>query len=502
MPQLSPQHDRRQFYCSLRCARLSSDHLFRLGIGLARAGTSAPYDRSVPAKQPGLSLETRNLKPGLRLAAGVSGGADSVAQLLALAERSRELGLVLSVAHLHHGLRGAEADADLEFVRDLAGRLGLPLHSERVETATLAAADPTSGKGAETIEEAARRLRYQWFRRLMASRKVDAVATAHTLDDQAETVLAKFLRGAWTEGLSGIYPVVEFPEGTIVRPLLRTTRADVEAYLKARGQEWREDSSNRHLTFTRNRIRHELLPQLEGWNPRLREHLAQMAELARDEEAWWDDETARVAAQITLPGRPVRGGGRAAAEGIALDIALLAGQKPALQRRIVRYAAEQLGFAPDFLATEALRSLACSGRAGQKAEVAGGLCGERTHRELRLSVLPPAGVDTAPAEVTFEVPGEVSAPPLGVHLLVDSSVSTTATLRAWRPGDRVHLRHSSGPRKVKEVLERMKVNGAARSTWPVVEMDGNIVWMQGVAVELRPGIRIKVIDSGTESQPE
>ena len=135
----------------------------------------------------------------------------------------------------------------------------------------------------------------------MASGAVDAVATAHTLDDQAETVLAKFLRGAWTEGLAGIHPVLEFPEGRILRPLLATTRAEVEAYLGELGQDWREDSSNRHLTFTRNRIRHELLPLLESWNPRLREHLAQMAELARDEEAWWQAELARLAPQLILP---------------------------------------------------------------------------------------------------------------------------------------------------------------------------------------------------------
>ncbi len=146
----------------------------------------------------------------------------------------------------------------------------------------------------------------------MSSGEVDAVATAHTLDDQAETVLAKFLRGAWTEGLSGIHPVLEFPEGRILRPLLDTTRAEIETFLRARGQSWREDSSNRHLTFTRNRIRHELLPLLENWNPRLREHLAQMAELARDEEAWWQAELERLAPQILLHGRPVRGGGRAA----------------------------------------------------------------------------------------------------------------------------------------------------------------------------------------------
>ncbi len=302
----------------------------------------------------------------MRLAVGLSGGADSVALLCALVERSRELGLVLHAAHLHHGLRGAEADADLEFCRDLAARLGLPFHEARVDTAAEARRNSrsTEGEGEEnsasdSIEGTARRLRYRWFRKLISEIPLDAVATAHTLDDQAETVLAKFLRGAWTEGLSGIHPRLDDPEGgdAVIRPLLQSTRAEVEAFLNARNQPWREDSTNRHLTFTRNRIRHELLPQLATWNPQLRDHLAQMAELARDEEAWWQSEVARVAEQVILRGRPVRGGGRAttAAEGIALDLARLMAEPIAVQRRLLRYAAGQLEAAPDFTATEALR---------------------------------------------------------------------------------------------------------------------------------------------------
>ena len=268
--------------------------------------------RPIPRKPAAsLTLDTSLLKPGLRLAVGLSGGADSVALVRALAARSEELGLVLHAAHLHHGLRGDEADGDLAFCRELAAKLGLPFHEARVDTAAEARADRKSGKSAETIEEAARRLRYSWFRTLMSEIPLHAVATAHTLDDQAETVLAKFLRGAWTEGLAGIAPVLEFPEGRVVRPLLAVTRAEIEAYLRGLGQDWREDSTNRHLTFTRNRIRHELLPLLEGWNPRLREHLAQMAAIARDEEVWWQAELARLAPQMLLPGRPARGGGRA-----------------------------------------------------------------------------------------------------------------------------------------------------------------------------------------------
>lgn len=433
----------------------------------------------------------------MRLAVALSGGADSVALLRILAARSRELGLALHAAHLHHGLRGAEADADLEFCRALAAKLGLPFHEARVDTHQEAQANLKSGKAAETIEEAARRLRYQWFRQLMSSGELDAIATAHTLDDQAETVLAKFLRGAWTEGLSGIHPKLEGPEGggSIIRPLLGATHAEIETYLRELGQDWREDSSNRNLTFTRNRIRHELLPLLEGWNPRLREHLAQMAQLARDEEAWWQAEVAKVASQILLHGRPVRGGGREAGEGLALDVIRLAALAPALQRRLLRFAAKELGVDLDFPATDALRTLALVGRAGQRLELVQGLRAERTPRELRLAIQPVAalGADVA-AEYSVAIPGEVTA--FGMRLRIEVSeparatAGQTAKLRNWKPGDRVQLRYSSGPRKVKEVLERLKVTGSSRALWPVLELEGRIIWMRGVELEPAPGIRV------------
>jgi tRNA(Ile)-lysidine synthase len=466
-----------------------------------------------PARKPAatLTIDTTLLRPGLRLAVGLSGGADSVALVRALAGRSAELGLVLHAAHLHHGLRGAEADADLAFARELAATLRLPFHEATVDTAAEAQPHVESGKSAETIEEAARRLRYRWFRQLLFEVPLDAVATAHTLDDQAETVVAKFLRGAWTEGLSGIHPVLEIPEGgQILRPLLGTTRTEIEAYLVALGQTWREDSSNRHLTFTRNRIRHELLPILETWNPRLREHMAQMAELARDEEAWWQAELFRLTPQLILPGRPVRGGGRAAAEGVAIDVTRLAALAPALQRRLLRHAAEQMGAALDFPSTESLRALALSGRAGQKLELSHALRADRTHRELRLTAAQPASASvasnvaskTSTSEYTVPVPGESAAPAFGIRLrIADSapalpqngspcSLQRQALLRSWKPGDRVRLRYSAAPHKVKEVLQRLKVTGDRRQLWPVLEMDGRIIWMQGAELEPEPGIQV------------
>ena len=438
---------------------------------------------------------------------------------------------MLHVAHLHHGLRGAEADGDLEFCRELAAQLSLPFHEAHVDTAAEARADrkpgklaeagkaTETGKPAESIEEAARRLRYAWFRQLMASGEIDAVATAHTLDDQAETVLAKFLRGAWTEGLAGIAPKLETPEGEIIRPLLAATHSEIESYLRELGQDWREDSSNRDLSFTRNRIRHELLPLLEGWNPRLREHMAQMAALARDEEAWWQAELARLAPQLLLPGRPVRGGGRAAGSGldsgVAIDVSRLAALAPALQRRLIRYAAERFGAALDFSATEAVRALALTGRAGQRIALPHGLIAEKTARELRLSIhleATPKGKSTGVLAATYEVPipGEIDAPAFGLRLRIEirddarspaaaraatnghnnNPAGKTAILRNWKPGDRVTLRHSSGPRKVKEVLERLRVTGTDRALWPVLEVDRQIVWMRGVDLERDPKLAI------------
>jgi tRNA(Ile)-lysidine synthase len=477
-----------------------------------------------PKLAPSLPLDTSLLTPGMRLAVALSGGADSVALLRALAARRSELGLVLHAAHLHHGLRGAEADGDLDFCRALAARLDIPFHEARVDVAAAAKADPQAGKPAESIEEAARRLRYSWFRELLSKTPLHAVATAHTLDDQAETVLAKFLRGAWTEGLAGIAPKLEGPEGAgvILRPLLATTRSEIEAYLRGLGQEWREDSSNRHLTFTRNRIRHELLPLLEGWNPRLREHLAQMAELARDEEAWWQAELARLVPQLILPGRPARGGGRATGSGagLAIEVARLAALAPALQRRLVRHAAGQLGGALDFPATEAVRSLALGGRAGQRLELPQGLSAERTARELRFALLPvraAKGEAAGGQDLAYSgpIPGVIDAPEFGVRLRIEKAAakvtretpaghdegSPTATLRNWRPGDRVRLRYSSGPRKVKEVLERLHVTGTERAIWPVLEAGGSIVWMRGVELEPAPGLTIAAEEIAPESPP-
>ena len=306
------------------------------------------------------TLNREHIRPGDRICAAVSGGADSVALLLLLhaanALPRHGLGVGLSAVHVHHGLRGEEADADLAFVEALCLRLAVPLHVHHASVPERMAASRAGAGKNEGCEEAARAIRYELFASLIAQGHADSVLTAHTLDDQAETVLMKLLRGAWTEGLSGIHPVVRMqgtgishpseprplagdpdshpseprplagdPDreqgtagGQIVRPLLAVRRAELEDFLRARNQPWRTDSSNSDEAFTRNRVRHQLLPILREYNPSLDQTLANLAELAREDEARWQAELGRILPQVLLPGKPVRGGGRAvstAAEG-------------------------------------------------------------------------------------------------------------------------------------------------------------------------------------------
>jgi tRNA(Ile)-lysidine synthase len=338
------------------------------------------------------------MRAGERVCAAVSGGADSVALLLALVEANRakeSLGVVLSAVHVHHGLRGAEADADEAFVRQLCEHFDVPHVVERVDVAARQAAER------EGLEEAARELRYAVFWELMKSGKADVVATAHTLDDQAETVVMKLLRGAWTEGIGGIAPVVETAgqeqRGRIVRPLLSARRVEVEAYLRQRGQTWREDATNRDVSLTRNRVRHELMPTLRKFNPGIEVALARLSQIARDEEAFWQAEVARVLPQVVLPGKPVRGGGRAVStvtgnSSCAVEVERLRAMAPALRRRVLRAAARLLGCR--ISAEETVKLLALAGlgevhppvaaRSGVRLELTGGLRAERTAREIQL----------------------------------------------------------------------------------------------------------------------
>ena len=432
-----------------------------------------------------LTLRSDLFHPGQRIGVAVSGGADSVALLRALLEERHKLGIVLSVVHVHHGIREA-ADEESAFVAALAATHDLPFHFHRTDAVSAAAARH------ETLEEAARNLRYAFFRQLIADDRIDAVATAHTLDDQAETVLHKLLRGAWTEGLSGIHPVVAVEKGSILRPFLETPRAAIEEWLLQLRQPWREDASNHDLAHTRNRIRLQLLPLLRTFNPQIAAQLARLATISADEEAYWQGELNRLLPLLLLPGKPARGGGRSSsthpeAEAVAMEHARLRDLHPAAARRVLRAAARRLGARISFEHTEQLLAMAQSegGRGGGKFDLPGGITVERSLREIRLTR---TSSPTAPGlEHAFLIPGEIVAPEYGLRLRGESATagapSVQATLRPWRAGDRVTLKHSRGPKKVAEVLDRLRVLGAERKNWPVVEAEGKIVWMRGADVD-------------------
>jgi tRNA(Ile)-lysidine synthase len=213
----------------------------------------------------------------------VSGGPDSVALLRALLElRHAQPGERLILAHLNHRIRGAESDADAVFVHELHEKLAraaprLELRCEGFNVAEAA----RMGRG--NLEAVARRLRYRWLANVAEEAGVRWVATGHTSDDQAETVLHRLLRGSGLQGLRGIAACRPLtPRVTLIRPMLGASRTDVLAYLEDKRQDYREDSSNRNLQFTRNRLRHELLPLLARYNPSIVAVLCRLAEQAGD----------------------------------------------------------------------------------------------------------------------------------------------------------------------------------------------------------------------------
>jgi len=345
-----------------------------------------------------LTLPPTSIRVGERICCAISGGADSTALLLLLHAANtlpkNSLGVGLSAIHINHTLRGSESAVDQTFVQQLCDSLQIPLQIQAVATATHARTHHQS------IEEAARNLRYEAFASLLREGHASAILTAHTLDDQAETVLMKLLRGAWLEGLSAISPTLELPQGRILRPLLTLRREDLRIYLKQRNQPWREDSSNSDEAFTRNRLRHSILPILRQENPSIDTTLANLAELAREEESRWATELLRILPGLLLPGTPVRGGGRSnstapGTAALAIELERLRPLDPALRRRVIRAAARQLGARLSFDETARILNLAgyppglpdpnVPARPGSKLKLAGGLLVERSARELRFS---------------------------------------------------------------------------------------------------------------------
>jgi tRNA(Ile)-lysidine synthase len=367
-------------------------------------------------------------------------------------------------------------------MRELAARYDLEFLSESQDVKTHAA------ETKQSLEAAARKLRYDLFARLLTEHKLDKIATAHTLDDQAETVLLKLTRGAGTRGLAGIYPNISIPHksqrSAIVRPLLGVRRPDLEAYLKNLGQDWREDSSNRDLRHTRNRIRHEILPRLEEQvNPRVRETLAEVADIAREEEQYWAEKIDSLLSKAWLP---TNSGG-------ILDLDMAKGTALAVRRRLVRAAGESLDLHLDFNHVEAM--LAPNHDAEQTSLPGGWEAGLRKNEiEFRRIVEGPCEYEhelTVPGTVCLreaEVIVEANLASTSVNggdsegLLAPEYASHGLVVRNWRAGDRFWPAHTKAPKKIKELLQDRHITGNEKKLWPVVVCGDEVVWMRGFGV--------------------
>ena len=479
---------------------------------------------------------------GERIAAAVSGGADSVAMLLLLLGLREKLGIVLSVAHMNHKLRGRAADADEKFVAKLAAKHGLQFYSKRVDVAKKARQEKAN------VEDAARRAREEFFAGLIAQGKVDRITVAHTADDQAETVLAHILRGTGLAGLGGIHPHTE----CVVRPLLGVRRVALRAYLRAKKQSWREDQTNRDVSRLRARIRRELLPLLErDFHSGVVEHLCALAEFAREDEEFLDWIAHKRCAALSRKERrqsrvaiadllsPMGREDFSTAFAEDTENAEGAQKKPdteefaALTKRMVRRLMEERKrgngqITAQHIAT--VMALARRGENGKMLQLPGGVevRRERDHlvfctkewraqagansgrRKARRADGKPTSDETDdPAGADYEyqidlksgcaalqVPEARCVLRLRVIDWVQKREETSElgavldrdrlrwplAVRNWRPGDRLQPAGHQKAHKLKRLLNEKHISRWERVGWPVLTSDGVVVWARGFPV--------------------
>jgi len=439
-------------------------------------------------------------RPGDRIGVAVSGGGDSVALLLLLLDLRERLGVVLSVIHFNHELRGRASDEDEKFVAKLAAKHELAFHSTSAHVARKAKMERAN------LEDAGRRARYDFFQSLVDSGHCTRIAVAHTADDQAETVLAHIFRGTGLAGLGGIHPV----RGSIFRPLLGFRRNELRSYLRSRKQPWREDATNLDLQRTRARIRKKLLPLLEkNFQPAIVEHLDSLADLAREDEAFLNAFTeARIAelarefaSRIHIPtdafSKPLPG-----AE---------APLSPAITTRIIRRIVARLKVLPGELSNHhvnAILQLARDGQSGSSLPLPGGVLVRRDRNDLvfiPLSNTPSFAKYLKPAEYSHTLDPtlldqHVSLPQLQCVIrfrvidwpLKRGQTSKTGAvldfdrlrsplvLRNWRPGDKLQPFGHRGPHKLKRFFNEKRISRMDRLHWPILASGGVVVWTRGL----------------------
>ncbi len=426
-------------------------------------------------------LAHRMIALGDRVLAACSGGPDSMALLHMLLGLRGELRFELVAGHFNHCLR-PEADEDEAFVRREAAGAGIEFLSGKEDVAAYAASNKLG------LEEAGRRLRYEFLHRAAAGAGAGVIATGHNMNDQAETVLMRILRGTGLTGLAGIPPVADSEGVRIIRPLLGIGRERIEAFLKEGGHQFRTDHSNFDRRFLRNRVRHDLVPQLEKLGGRPVESLARLAGLVREEEEGLADVIRSVGGTL------IDGRGREA----GLDAGLLDLMPRPMARRVVREFLREVKGDLGGFSLEDVERIAGLGDE-REATVAGGFLFRREKGRTFLKKKRAAAVRFAlswdgkeelyvgPADLKFRA---VEMPNLGtgvyafddaVRVFLDrAALAWPLEVRNRLPGDRYRPFNAPGRKKVKEMLRARGISPEKRTGLPVFLSGGEIVWMPGL----------------------
>lgn len=449
----------------------------------------------------------RMIEPGDRLVAAVSGGADSVCLLDVLHRLEKALDMTLTVAHFDHGLRPDADESETEFVRGLAASLHLDVVVKK--------ADPPLDPGSASLEEKARELRYRFLREVKEGCGAQKIATGHTLNDQAETVVMRLLRGSGPAGLSGIRPV---RRNGIIRPLIELTREDVLSYLRQRRLDHVTDASNFEPAYLRNRIRLDLLPQLETYQPRIVEILGRTADIARADNQWlnaqartWIEEWSQ-----TDPGNE-----------IILPISRFRELPEALKNHGVREALKTVAGGLRRISLthiEAIKRLAGSERPQTRVTLPDGLLVRRVYDRLIFSKGGPPQADSycifierigtfyidalgCPLTLEEMEPGgsqNLEAGPWTVYVDADR-IAFPLLLRNFRPGDRFVPFGMKGHKKLKDLFVDMKIPADLRARIPVLVQGDRVIWVCGLRMDDRfkvtPGTRrvLKIAFDGAGS---
>lgn len=421
----------------------------------------------------------RLFRPGDTLVVALSGGADSTA-LLDLLVRLPDYNLNLIIAHLNHCLRGAEADADQEFCRGTAARYNVPFEVRRVDVKSMAS------KSGLNLEDAGRRARIQFLDEIRTKFDAAAVVLAHHADDQAETVLMRLLRGSGMTGLSGM--AFRNTRG-YVRPLLEISRAEIEQYLLDLGLEWRNDASNSDTIYLRNRIRHQLLPLLEEYNPAIRSCLAATASVLSGDEELLVELTEQAFAVAC----------RGEDDGIVCSVAQLRTLNSALRRRVLRHAFRQLTGSLDGVSQrhiDALCDMLDSDRPNARLSLPQAVTAVREYDLVALKstvgddqgtgfelLITEPGLYRLPSggAITVDLTTAPSFPADSGSVCLDLATTPFPWLvRTFRPGDRIRPFGMGGRKKVKDVFIDRKIPASERRRIPLLFCAHDLVWIAGV----------------------